>query len=312
MRRLRLFGILATALLSSPALAAEPKLRSTARAGLGWSSNPGLGYVDPRAEALWLVSGRTQWRVTDSHALSFSLGYLDYLGSRENDVLNAALALAWEADPARDLRFRGGLSVRNYPAGSPGTTDSSFNAQGLELEGEKGLGESWTVLGGYELRRYSGDPSQFDSRVDHTFYAAANWDYLPTPADSLGAGLELGWIPSSLPEYSRVFAELSASYERRLSPAWRFAPALSYRLTSYSSRLTSSTTIFSRRRGATTSTSVNQAEAYGTFHLAAESFYALSPAAELSIAPALTRQASRSGTQDYTAIELITRLSITF
>jgi hypothetical protein len=313
-----LIGLAASAPVLVPATAtatAASDFSSALRAGLGFTSNASLSSVDADADALWLISGRGTWRATEAHLWALSVGYTDYFTASANDVLSVAASGSWLPDPRKTLKLTGTLSLQEYPGGAPANTDVSFNSRGMAMGFEDTVplrftrsGDSLTYQGGYQLKWYDGV-----DRTDHTLSVAGFWERPFSGDRTLEAGLELGMVPSSDPDYSRGYLELSAVYEGPLNRQWKILPMLSYRATGFTNRLTTTSTLVTRRRGSRAVSSTEDVkESYGTLHLSAEGVYTLSPSTRLSLTPAVISQSSRSGTQDYSAVELLARVSIAF
>jgi hypothetical protein len=293
-------------------LDASAEIRSRNELGIGMTDNANLESTDRDSDMIMKVA-TVNYLDHGPYTFGLRLGFLNYNTQDTNDVFS------WRLSASGDLRsaLKGwkayvGVYGNHYPQGAPGTTDTSFDNVGFDVSADRvqqlTSKVDMTFGPGYQFRRYT----QFDNRTDHTFFGFADFDFLVTPLFSAGAHSEIGLMFSSLSEYSRSYFEFGGNTVYNLSRSWDWLCDLTVRYSGFFHRTISQNVVTTNRRGIRATSTKEEQETYSNLSLSTEFDYKVSSSATLAFSLNHITQDAKSGTQNYSATEIMARGILTF
>jgi hypothetical protein len=312
-----LFGILFS--LGLAANTAQAEFRSRNRIGVGVTDNANLESTNTDSDSFLRLTS-TNTLNDNNNTFGVRLGYTGYATQISNDTFSWRLFERYRPDSEGEKSnwtFEGALSGTHYPHGAPGTTDTSFEHYTLALGTgyERPLTEKVRVAvePSYTLTQY---PS-LSQRIDNTLSGLVSLEVEASSNIMLDGRAELGFTSSSLSDYTSTFVEIGGGADFELSESWTAATGLSVKQTYFPDRLLSTTTTVTSRRGRRTTTTTSTAagndhEVYTMSTVFGELNYSMNSVTQVGTELDWSKQASRSGTQDYTVTEFLVKASLAF
>lgn len=288
---------------------AHAEMSSRNSADIGFTDNANLATTNKESDMYYRLATNNQIP-SGEHTFSFRLAYMDYLREHQNDYTSLTLQDSW-GDPKRTY-FTAAIYGQWYPNGSSGTTESSFDSFGLNFL----AGRDWKVANkypgefgaGYKLRYY---PS-FDGRNDHYGFGFASATHeVNRRLNVLGYG-EGGTVYSSLPDYTKLFFELTGTVEYLLPHRWLWSSDLILGQSYFLDRSITTQTRVANKSGRARLRTETGNERYTNITLATEAMRTEKVNFKWGGGASVTNQSSRSGDQDYSAFTIEAKLLLTF
>lgn len=298
--------ILTLATISTLSIAhAETTSRNSVE--MGMTNNAYLTKTNPTSDTyLRLSTSNGLTRANDRFGLRAS--FTEYFKANENDLFSLRLS---DRRTGGSWNYTGALFTNIYTAGAPGTTDNAFTNVGGEfaVDRDKSWGSaSLNYGGGYRLRYFT----DLDGRNDHTIFGMATFDKEVTAKLSLGAYTETGLLVSSLSEYSRLYFDIGGTLDYLLPADWTLSGDVMISQSYFLNRTVTTQTQVGRNRGVGVSGTRSSAETYSSFYLSAEGMRQQTAAFQWGGGIYMTNQASASGSLDYSVVDILGRLTLSF
>jgi len=301
--------IISAVFLSSP-LRGETKSNSTFGADVngGYTSNANYTKDSPNADTFYKVGALAKYK-TNEHSGVFRLNYVNYQKETVNNALSFRLSDDLAMTGMEGWRFNGALVGYFYTNNGPGTTDTSFSNYGgnfsIRRELENSKDQESRVGAGYRLRYYPA----FSTRVDHNLYGTGGVDWNLDKNLDLDLNIEAGGVFSRDSDYSRLYAQLSATLDYEISKKWLWTSGMGLTAGVYTVRTVAADTEVTRRRGAIRPTAkTSQKEAYQQVTASTEIMRRETDSIQYGLSMVGTNQTSRSGQLDYSVFEVLASL----
>lgn len=241
---------------------------------------------------------------------SFRLAYIAYTEQRNNDHFSLNLQKSW-GDLKKTL-YTAALIGQYYPNGNSGTTETAFNSFG----GDFTLAKNWKPTrelpgefgAGYRLRYY---PS-FEGRNDHTGFAYGTVTYSASRRLTLIGYGEAGPLWSSLPDYTRVFAEVTATAEYLLPNRWIWTSDFTLGRSYFLDRSVTTQTRVTNKSGRVKGTSSTSNERYTNISLSTEALRTQTDTFQWGGDASLSTQSSLSGNQNFSVFTVQAKAILNF
>lgn len=292
-------SVLLFSVLGAAAFASAGEFRSRNEFDLGTTDNAYL-TKDARKSDTFMLAGTSNYWQRDAHELQLRLSYKDYFVENPNDVFGWKVGDRFKSG---DWSFTGALLGQQYTAGSPGTTDNSYDNIGLDFraEREEDWGADLTAIqaGGFRVRDYT---SFGGGRIDNNPFAGFVLERKIGESLHLSGVSEAGIVLSNLPDYSRLYYELSGLVDYDLGARWSWTGDLTIGQSYFLNRTISTPIDRLNRRGIRVAGSATSREAYSDIFLSTGAVRRQSGNFRWGGEVSSSSQSSRSGWQDYSAL----------
>ena len=218
--------------------------------GLFYTSNADLLPVQPVADVFTRLDSKWYGEVQDI-PFYFGLSWLNYAKQKSNNLLSLNLS----SEQLQESRIAGEYQLipkifhRNYINNSAATSDTSFTNSGFGLDFEKTWEKSsrlnFSALAGFESRHFH----QFKNRWDHEGHISGDTEFELNEKIQLHGFSGLGFIFSSLSEYSHSYFDLGFGAKGPINPEWTWSSDLQITQKSYFNRTITQVTEINSRRG---------------------------------------------------------------
>ena len=287
---------------------ARAEFASRTESKLGYTSNANLEATETDSDFFLALSTSNNYRL-DKNTVGLRLGYNEFFKQDLNDVFNWRLSDRYVM--STKWSFYGALFGQRYPRGAPGTTDQSFDNNGFDLKADRAVeitGSSELIVGpGLQHRRYTEI-----GRGDTTVYATAEYDHELSQRTEINSRAEFGIVGSSVPEYSKYYLELALGGNFLARPDLLVTGEIGLRRSVFTNRTISSTTVTSRRRGQTITSTIEEKETYSAVDLSVSLLKTVNENLKAGTGLATTSNSSASGYYDYSVLELYGNLILSF
>ncbi|MBC7754754.1 MAG: hypothetical protein H7Z71_10990 [Moraxellaceae bacterium] len=220
--------------------------------GVNYASNANLTSTDIKSDFYSRLDSKWYLEI-NTYPIFFGFSWLNYSKEKSNNLLSFTLS-AEKVDShlvAGQFSWIPRLFHRNYINSNAATSDNSFTHTGAGLDVEKTwTTNSWlniTVDAGYEVRSFA----SFANRADHEIHLMMDTDTHLETNLNLTTSAALGFVISSLSEYSKNYFDLAAGLGGVYTPKLSWNSELRISSVSYPNRKISQVTEITNRRGKT-------------------------------------------------------------
>lgn len=243
----------------------------------------------------------------------FRLGYFDYAKENQNDLLSGQVSGHYMLVPgARSTEAYLKLLFQNYLASQvSGSTDASYNYSGFELGTEHNFElkneASFKLHPYYQQRTYSNLNQRKDQQLGGILTFDKDWN---KKTYGFAEG-ELGFLSSSLSEYSKNFLVISVGGDHKLDGDWALEGSLSLQSATYTSRTTTQVIAGTTRKKSNISTETVP-ESTSNLTLNFSGLRQITEEFKFRAGVTLINQNSRSGDETYAANIIYGQLNYNF
>lgn len=305
---MRFIAAVLLGLLASPHISSAADFNSRNEFDLGATSNAYLTKDLPKSDMFAYVS-TSNYLKTDSNEFGLRLSYTGYFNEKPNDVITLR---AGDEYTSGAWSYSGAIIGQRYPSGSPASTDVSFDSIGAEVRADsaRDIGDQTEIDfgGGYRFRDYTG----FSNRLDNTAFGSLVLQHTVNPKLTLSATGDAEANISTQSDYSRLYFNVGAVADYKLSSDWTSTTELALSTSQYLSRTVSTIVVTSNRKGVKTTATGNQNESTSAIFLSTGALKKEGESFRWGAEVNTTSQVSRSGAQDYSVFTLLGKAVIVF
>ncbi len=222
--------------------------------GFYYTSNADLLPSEPVADVFSKLDSKWFGDVQDI-PFYLSISWFNYAKQKSNNLLSLNLSIEQKKENqiVGDYQLIPKVFHRNYIFNSAATSDSSFTNSGFGLDFEK----SWQKSSRLEFNAGTGFESryfpQFNNRWDHEVHLSGDAEFELNEKIKLHGFSGLGFVFSSLSEYSHSFFDLGFGAQGPINSDWNWNSELQITQKSYFSRTITQATEITGRRGSKSS-----------------------------------------------------------
>ncbi len=305
---MRVISVIVPAVLALSSLASASEFSSRDEVDLGATNNAYLTKDLPKSDMFARFATSNSLKSGD-HDIGLRISYTDFFNEKPNDVINWRVGDEYKPD---DWSFAGAVIGQRYPSGSPASTDTTFDNIGLELradtENEVSDSTEFDYGVGYRFRDYTG----FANRLDNTAFGSVILQYSVNPKFTISGTGDVEAIFSTQTDYSRLYFSVGGIADYKLPCNWMWTSELALSTSQYLSRTISTVVETFNRKGVKVTNIGVDKEGTTTVYLSTGALKSEGQNFRWGAEINLTSQASRSGSQDYSALTILGKAVIIF
>lgn len=286
-------------------LTVNASLVSRPQVGVGYTNNANLTAESPQSDYFWwlresvsLLGPQERWNLW--------LNYRVYSKTTENDVFTFRFGHSETKRAERwgeydwELALGGQLYTRGNPANSEENFDNFFFESNWFKNYSLRTGLSSSMEPGYMFKIFP----HLSGRMDHQLSWIGTLDWTPKAQHLVSPYLEIGLVFSNQSLYNKNYLELGTNWNYQLQAGHKFQFNAFSRSSAFPSRKVSETTLVFKGKGNPRAVTMDEIETQSLFQMQAAYIRNLEKA-ELKAALQLTNQATRSGLDDYSELQLM-------